>query len=922
MTDPSRLSMFARVVACSVVLAPLTAAQEWNLAGDAVALRFEADASTGATLAALRNPSTGAEVHFDRTLAPGLWEVVLYDPAAPTTPRLLRASDARHAFRVETLERGLAFCWDRVSLAGTSDRFDVRVCVRTPCAGEPLDFASRWEIAVLPFQPRNTCARVFRVNFPLLAVDPLDQGLLTADLMAGTATPQSIFPATLILDQLGSQRYESVHPGKGDPLNFLQPLPAGISYRDFHLPGSSGRQTFQWDCLRFYPYPGTSSSAPLARELLWLGSDDARGWFKTYNLETVAEPAPVPHAAIRWSVGHMAPLDPDPRTNVSWPYVQPYACLVGLKPYTGPEWWFDVVEPYRDWVRRRSVVPLGSIERNPIFRSSSWDENSIYQGVVSYFLQLVPAPYPAGLGEAHLDASVRLAEDYHAAFPATPMNCQWQFTSERPIQPTTEASPPVFPTLGASIDRVHTNIPRSAVAYYNRFDLPVDEPPPAIRPERRFDYGVYALDGSLRFQGNLTYPMMNFGAFEARSYHFQKTLLPFATVIGASAVHMDVLGGTGPDLSYGNWTADRKYLPHIPGGGSYWQDGKRAYLAAALALVKLVHPTRPAYVSTEHTEETLAGWVDVTGQQVGRTPFVDHRLFVPPLPGPGTFDHEPDVPFLPPLWNAIYHEFQPSAALNMLHTVDWLATRGGPLPDAWFLELALYTHMTEFVTGNNPFTFLVTTDAETGQLGGFGRGLFDVDANGTLLPTDPNGTGLHLVQRLQDLKRARDEHVGGPWLLRGRMERPLSIVRFRTELHPLRHLAVAQAHPYGPFLSYVRNIYPPILYSFFPALTTYHTVWSAPANTENAGSRLLCVVNWSAQPSHYALRVDPASVLPESNGSFELFAVDLTTGARTPVGTEMTGSRILDFGGGYGGAESAVALPAVPAQSVVLYEIR
>jgi hypothetical protein len=217
---------------------------------------------------------------------------------------------------------------------------------------------------------------------------------------------------------------------------------------------------------------------------------------------------------------------------------------------------------------------------------------------------------------------------------------------------------------------------------------------------------------------------------------------------------------------------------------------------------------------------------------------------------------------------------------------------------------------------------LVTTDAETGQLGGVGKGLIDVDANGVMVPTDPLGTGVQLVQRLQDLRNARAENVAGPWLLRGRMERPLSVLRYRTELHPLRYLAFSQAHPFGPFLSYVRNIYPPAVYTLFPALTTYHSVWSAPDEPGTEGARVLCIINWTNQPSDYALRVDPASTAPQSGGSFQLYSIDLTTGVRTGATPEISGSTVLDFGGGYGGAEDSMPLPAIPAQSVVLYEIR
>lgn len=913
----------ARLAAVALLALPASA-QTWQVAGPRVAVQLSADAAAGARLDHVRNPETAAQLNFDPNLAPSLWEVVIFDPDAPGTPRVLRATDPRQRFRVENCTGGVELCWDRVQLVGTSDRFDVRARIYAPEAGRPLDFTTAWEIDVIPENARRTRSRVFRVNFPIVAFDPLDQGLLTSDLLAGTATPQAVYPSTLLFDALGSQRYESVHPGKGDPVAFLQPLPPSSSYTDFHIPGNSGRQSFQFSNFRFYPYPGTSTANPLASELLWLGSDDASGWFKSYNLESVADPAPIPHAAFRWSIGHFAPLDPDPRENRSETFRSAYSARIGLRPYRGPEWWFDVVEPYRDWIRRRFVVPLGPIPRNPIFRRSSWDENSIFQGTVSYFLQFVPAPYPPGLTDAHLQASVKLARDYHAAFPDAPMNLLWQFTNERPIEPTTANSPPVFPGLGGYIDQVHQSVPESAVAYYHRYDLPVDEAPPAIDPSARFDYGVWNLDGSLRVRSDNGYPLMNFGAPEGRRSNFEKILLPFATQVGASGVLLDVLGGSGPSLSYGNWTATPKYLAHPPGGGDYWQNGKKIYAATAQALVKLAHWDRPAFVSTEHTEETLAGFLDVCGQQVGRTPYVDHRLFLPPLPltGAGAVDLEPDVPFLPPLWNAIYHEFQPTAALNILHSVDWLATRGGPLLDNQFLELALYTHMVEFSTGNNPFNFLVTTDGDTGLLGGFGKGLFEIGPNGELLANDAFGTGVLLVERLRDLYRARAEHVAGPWLNRGRMERPLSVVRFRTALHPLRYLLQAQAHPFAPFLSYVRNIYPPAVYTLFPALSTYHSVWSAPAEEGCEDRKILCIVNWTDLPSDYALRVDAEELFPGGDSTLELYAIDLETGARTPAVPESVGSGVLDFGGNYGGPLDAVGLPAIPPRSTVLYELR
>jgi hypothetical protein len=301
---------------------------------------------------------------------------------------------------------------------------------------------------------------------------------------------------------------------------------------------------------------------------------------------------------------------------------------------------------------------------------------------------------------------------------------------------------------------------------------------------------------------------------------------------------------------------------------------------------------------------------------------VDHRLFLPPLPGPGTFDHTPEVPFLPPMWDAIYHEYQPTLALNLLHSTDWLASRGGPLPDPLFLELALYSHMVDFVTGSNPLSFLVATEGETGAIPGFGEMLFQVDSQGGLLPTDPLGTGLTLTRRLQDLQRARQESTGGPWLLRGRMERPLQPVRITTAYHPLSYLVFVAAHPEAPFLSYPRNIYDPALYTLFPALATYHSLWSAPADPDHRDARLLVLVNWTGQPADYALRFDPEECFGPGHGGVKLFAIDLASGARTPVGGDLTDTTILDFGGHHAGGGDTTSLPQVPARGVLLYEIR
>ncbi|MCB9882969.1 MAG: hypothetical protein H6834_14380 [Planctomycetes bacterium] len=883
---------------------------------------LQEDATHGVQLRTIENPLTGAAVTNDVTLAPSLFEIVLYDTRNPGVPIVVNAGTPRRAFYEFSWHGIQFFKWCDIELPGSSETIDVLVTVTAPREGSALEFATRWYLDVF-----NGCffgneLRTYRVNFPIVSVDPIDQGILTADLLAGTATPQMVFPFTLLLDQLGSQRYESVHPGKGDPNNFLQPLQAPKTYQDLHAPGTSGRQTFQFSNLRFYPYPGVPSTSPLAQEILWMGSTDTEGYFKTYNLESVAEALPIPHAAIRWSVGHFAPMDPDPRAFFTPPQIQPYSVVLGLKPYQGPEWWFDVVEPYRDWVKRYRMVDLGPIERNPIFQTSSWDENAIYQGTVSYFMQNLPASaWPPGFAQDHLDASVQLAKDYKAAFDA-PMNLQWQFTGEQPIETTTANTPPVFAGLRDAIARVHNEIVDAAVAYYQRFDLPVDEPAPEIDAERRYDYGVYDLQGNLKVRPKNGYPQTNFGSDEARDILMERTTIPFARDIGASGAYIDVLSGTGPTMSYGNWTAETKYNAHYPGGGAYWERGKRTYLARVQSALRSFQPNRPVFAISESVEETLAGWVDGMGQQVLRTPFVDHRLFLPPLPL-GTAEMELDVPLMPPLWNSIYHEYQPTAALTMLHTVDWLISTGGVYTDDQFLELALYTHMMEFITGNNPFTFLVTTEGATGVIPGFGQSLFSVDSTGNLQPNDPGGAGLVFIQKMQELWRARGAAVCGPWMVSGRMERPMPVVRFRTQFHPLALLTLKDLTPEGPLLSYVRNIYPPAAYALFPALTTYHSVWSAPASPTHCERKLLAVVNWSNQPSDYALRFDPTDYFGPEAGPVDISPIDLGTGGLdAPYATNIQSTTVLDFGGNYAGIGPVAALPPVPPRTVMLLDIQ
>ena len=167
------LKSIASLACVTFCLSSAAVAQPWTLNGSTVSLQFDANATSGVVLTSVTNPVTGAVVINDTALAPDLWEIALYDVTDPANARVVNSSTTHSTFSAAAYSDKVLLCWYGIEVAGTTDELNVVVTVRAPDPGDVLDFASRWTIHAYYSHAYNAQTRLFRVNFPMVAIDPM-----------------------------------------------------------------------------------------------------------------------------------------------------------------------------------------------------------------------------------------------------------------------------------------------------------------------------------------------------------------------------------------------------------------------------------------------------------------------------------------------------------------------------------------------------------------------------------------------------------------------------------------------------------------------------------------------------------------------------------------------------------------------------
>ncbi len=810
-----RRSTFAALaVLAATVLTPGLTAQEID--NGTIRAVLGEDATVGLTLVEL---GRSGETFAFRTLSPtpgdaGLWRLVL----TPRTggPQEVLGPEAAGGHTVEWDADGLgATCtWEGVTDSGGTDAFTVSLSVRAE-PGEPW---LRWTIGVT--REAGSDASIDIVRFPILH-------------WAAPIEPQG--SETLAEAQ---RRARVLVPNNGKSILTAGPLDmmgaVGLSHDLRHPgPGPDGGQ-----------YLGIAFLAdmdPLAdgyRHVLVQGALDFSGFFKVFH-HAWHVPSATDPAATWWHDAYPAfdGNDPDGFDN---DYLSPYPAITGVVvAHTNAFWWAGLA-PYRDAFEAsaQAVPPAPANGGLGVGRRPFWITGHIQLGTASS-------------GEPLYRGFQRQADRVRAIFEpvgianALPLS-HWQTyldggqgvaTPDTPVSGTIDAGvPDVVGDMEAEGYTVSVYLYASGVSktsnwYTQHFS--VDVPQAELRNR---DGSVFSAD-EMRF---------DLGHATIGQYYTDHVVHDVMTWVGSSGIYLDTLIGAGAILAY--------HSPDHPGhGGDSWMEGKRRFLAALRdetverAADNGKQPDA-SFVISEAVDEGAAGRLDLVQDGYVWPPSL-MRFYECSLLGAA-----PDLSldWAPPLWSAVYHEWQPVTQLGMpfssaaLDTSPYQTGYDGlstdQMIDLWAFVNALYANAGYRIELND------FTEYETAPL-------VDVDADGNLVvdpAVDPGGSGLEIAAFLRRLWSAYDDRGCGPFLLHGRMMEPLdedfSDPEVSTVTNPIA--ALSGSNPAHFAATYPSNVMPSIDSSTgnviqdigataMPVPTVLISVW------EHHGDTAIVAINWT-----------------------------------------------------------------------------
>ncbi|MBI3819467.1 MAG: hypothetical protein HY286_12295 [Planctomycetes bacterium] len=835
-----------------------------SLSGQKIQLNFQPDATTGVRLDSLIHFEGGAFTFVNDPIGVGkdgrLWEVRGSFASSPpntfvVSPSSILTASAFTAYNSlgPNGQPARAFVWDPVPINGSNA---LRVVLQVYLG--MTDNVSHWRCQVTrvpppPGGPPGTLpSSIDEIDFPIVYFNPpivpvAGETLLNAQKRARLLIPENVL-ITLPSSNLPLQYFLAV--GNSAGLDIFYNHPDGAN-------GGSSGQTLQFAAL----YVADPAAGSGFRKMLYMGSEDTTGYYKTFRYTSVKQGG---GTVLRF--GWRATSFPPYATIAGVPsqfsneFLSPYPVTLGALLAKDDAFWYDACLYYRSFVDSSGMAgPKLSVNTN-LGKSKG-------PAIIAFHNQLQPLKSGIALYQRFLDITrawqVGLTNPYTNAND-TFMHWQAYLTGgvatanpDYPVPNSIDSG--VTPVLAAA---------RSLGIYTEAYTIPgiMD------KSSNWFTMGVFPpiIEGFDKYgqpNGGSGVADIDLGVPLAHTWFTDNVISPLiGTNIGFSGVYLDILSGSGTELSY-----DPPGLPpqHIANGGNYYEQGKVALIDYTRSRLQSLSPFAPpggtdpnVIITSEAAEEYLTSHFDFVGHgydwMPGHMTLAEDLNLGPSGAPPITTD------WSAPLWNTVYHEWQPDTPLGVPFSSLGLATNPtfwdpitgfqyGMTAQEW-TNLFCYCHSCMFINGarSSLLTEIIDTDWPMVSLNAGG--------NLTVNPlVDPNQTGLTIMSMLATLYQSIAPSFAGPWLLSGKMLRPLHVSYTSSEVEQTVNptSACLKGNPQYPVYYFpgvevsaaAHFAYGPQSFSVSKVL---HSAWK-----DSQGNVAIILVNWTGSAASWAGTFDP-----------------------------------------------------------------
>jgi hypothetical protein len=857
-----------------------------TLTGTKIDLNFAANSTVGVRLTNLVHHEGGNFTFVNDPAGVGrdwrLWEI--RGTKSNTSPSAYSVSPANVAtsagFKAYYSTAGtgvpaFAFVWDPIVVNSTNA---LRVVVQVALA--PNDSVSRWRCEVTRSQPPGIPPPM---PMPTASLDEIDLPIVWFVPPIPTRAGESILDAQIRARVLIPQSAFGPIPSSNQPFkNFLQAgNGADFDFVCNHPNGGSptvGNQSLQFAAL--YCADSDPSASASFRKMLYMGTEDTTGYYKRFrylgvnysNSGTIAYR--LGWRAIAFPSYADASGAPSKYANI---HASPYPAVLGALRAKDDSFWFDACDYYRGFVESSGMAGP-KLEVNPrIGKSKGPVVLGFHIWAAGQPPPPPPPPPPPNLHQRFLDITKAwknaLANPYTSSGD---LYMHWQNVLVNGIG-TENPDYPVVSSVDPGVSAPLTSA--TALGFRTEpYTRPVDLTKSLAWFPSLFPPSIEAYDASGQPYGGSKKADVDFAATPlAATWAADHIVDPLISQVGFSSVYLDVLGGAGSNLTYDNPVAGPQHIAH---GGDRFIQGKvqladytRTVVQSKSPFAVGSPPNDPdAIVTTELVEEYMTSHVDFAGQGYD---WVPHHLllaedtFTGTTPAYGPSGAPPaTTDWSPPLWNAVYHEWLPATSLLVPFSSVGLRSNtqaphsGAGMTDAEWIDLFCWAQSCAYVTGSRASVLNDVIDADYPMV--------TVDpnnANGWIVDTnvDPNATGITIMGMMRTLYQSLAPTFAGPWLLTGKMQRPLQVdyVSSSSEvekaLNPTNASKVESNPPTAnAFYCYPLTEYPGrfILQGQFGSQVynvpkVLHSVWKNSAN-----ATAIVLVNWTGSQAIWAGTLD------------------------------------------------------------------
>ncbi len=889
----TRALAFGASLACVSAQNPQPLTLPAVLSGNHLDLVFVPDATAGVRLSKLvhKDPTWNATQHsflndpisygFDGSL----WEIETTDrqsglqkkvrattvPVANVSATSVDLSPGtRFSFKWSPVPMGL----DTVSLT-----LDVTLM--------PDDVVSRWDCRVERITSGE--AALDRVAYPLL-------------MLAGPVEPvpptESAFDAQWRTRIVIPRAIASSFQGQNMPLAGYSLLPSN----GFELRHPHAEQVMQWSVM----YAADPLSHAGGR-MIYLGTEDTTGHEKRFRHAFPISGSLNP--GYQWAAVHYPSFADSSGTYAEFGnrYESAYPTVVGALLATSDEFWFDAAEYYRGFVEnslglvRRELNASLADDVGPAILSFPLQATQLLQGMPLYkrFLQITRG-WRLALDNPHVQTQRTILhfQNYlKDAVNGGGLFSDWG--AGHPFSATVDSG--VAQTVAAAralgIDCSVRHLP-VAVEIGSGWDAQLPESLRAYDRDRSVSQLLVGLDERLDYA---TYDDPVVGP-QIESWFADTVLVPLVQHLDLEGLYLDLISGQGGALTYENAVLGAFHAGH---GGDRYVRGLVAATDYTRQRLQSTVSGGNAFLMSEAVQEYMAGHLDFVGQGYVHLPrhmlhFEEVLPFIPVPPAghevpPEARDQSP------PLWQAVYHEYQPAEMLTLFPSSRPLAAG---LTSNELLDLYAWTFGTALINGSRPSSLVYKLEHDPA--------IVEFDES-TLSLTDPTGVGLSAMAIVNALHGAVERSFAGQFTSVGRLERSL------PDAGETRSTQINPTHRTQPVANLDETCFP-VLESWddpgsdtpeglpeasmaFPVDSVLHSVWTSPE-----GKIGLVLYNWTSAPAVWTGKFDPVLYGIGANQSYNLAQL-VQGGTPTDLGT----------------VQGTITLPltttTIPSREVVVYQV-